>query len=53
MELVSPLASGQLEQVLDDILEHLHGLVGADLGDDLALLVAEYQGWHTPTTAII
>lgn len=44
MELVRPLTTGRLEQVLDDILEHLHGLVGADLGDDLALLVAEYQG---------
>jgi sigma-B regulation protein RsbU (phosphoserine phosphatase) len=44
MELVRPLATGELEQVLDDILEHLHGIVGADLGDDLALLVAEYLG---------
>jgi hypothetical protein len=49
MELVRPLATGQLEQVLDDILEHLHGLVGPELGDDLALLVAEYQGGkHRP-----
>jgi hypothetical protein len=30
--------------VLDDVLEHLHQQVGHDLGDDLALLVAEYRG---------
>lgn len=44
MELVRPLTTGLLDQVLDDILEHLHNLVGTDLGDDLALLVAEYKG---------
>jgi serine phosphatase RsbU (regulator of sigma subunit) len=44
MHLLRPLASGQLESVLDDILDHLHAQVGSDLGDDLALLVAEYQG---------
>jgi serine phosphatase RsbU (regulator of sigma subunit)/uncharacterized protein YigA (DUF484 family) len=44
MELVRPLATGRLEQVLDDILEHLHRQVGPELGDDLALLVAEYRG---------
>jgi serine phosphatase RsbU (regulator of sigma subunit) len=44
MELVRPLATGELDQVLDEILDHLHRLVGAHLADDLALLVAEYQG---------
>jgi hypothetical protein len=38
------LTSGHLDSVLDDVLRHLHDQVGRDLGDDLALLVAEYQG---------
>ena len=44
MALLQPLATGRLHHVLDDVLDHLHRVVGADLGDDLALLVAEYQG---------
>jgi serine phosphatase RsbU (regulator of sigma subunit) len=44
MRLVEPIVAGELETVLDDVLEHLHQQVGHDLGDDLALLVAEYRG---------
>jgi serine phosphatase RsbU (regulator of sigma subunit) len=44
MRLVRPLISGPLDAVLGDVMEHLHELVGSDLGDDLALLVAEYEG---------
>lgn len=44
MALVQPLTGGRLEHVLDDVLDQLHRVVGSHLGDDLALLVAEYQG---------
>ncbi len=44
VRLVQPLASGALDTVLDDVLAQLHALVGHDLDDDLALLVAEYLG---------
>jgi serine phosphatase RsbU (regulator of sigma subunit) len=44
MELVQPLTTGRLDEVLDLVLERLHGQVGPHLDDDLALLVAEYQG---------
>jgi hypothetical protein len=40
--LVQPRIGGRLDDVLNEILEHLYGLVGTELGDDLALLVAEY-----------
>jgi GAF domain-containing protein len=42
---VAPLAAGgPIEDVLGRILEGLRALVGGNLGDDLALLVAEYDG---------
>jgi serine phosphatase RsbU (regulator of sigma subunit) len=41
--LVAPLAHGDHETVLDRILATVHAAVGAELGDDLALLLAEYQ----------
>ena len=41
---VGPLASGPLDEVLDRVLVALRGSVGAALGDDLALVVAEYRG---------
>jgi serine phosphatase RsbU (regulator of sigma subunit) len=45
MQLASPLRSGtDLPSVLDDVLRALHDAVGRDLGDDVALLVAEYRG---------
>lgn len=45
LSLVAPLArGGSLSDCLDDILTGLHDAVGRDLGDDLALLVAEYVG---------
>jgi GAF domain-containing protein/anti-sigma regulatory factor (Ser/Thr protein kinase) len=44
MPLVGPLRTGDLGDVLDAVLGALHDAVGAELGDDLALLVAEYRG---------
>ena len=45
LRLVAPLArGGSLSTCLDAILTGLHDAVGRDLGDDLALLVAEYVG---------
>ena len=45
LRLVEPLTrDGDLSDCLDDILTRLHDAVGRDLGDDLALLVAEYVG---------
>jgi serine phosphatase RsbU (regulator of sigma subunit)/anti-sigma regulatory factor (Ser/Thr protein kinase) len=44
MQLVRPLSTGRLEDVLDEVLDALHDAVGPELGDDLALLVAEYVG---------
>jgi GAF domain-containing protein/anti-sigma regulatory factor (Ser/Thr protein kinase) len=42
---VAPLAArGSIDGVLDRILDELRGLVGGSLGDDLALVVAEYAG---------
>ena len=43
-EVVGPLASGPLDEVLDRVLVSLRRSVGAALGDDLALVVAEYRG---------
>lgn len=40
---VRPLTSGDLDTVLDRILAELRLVVGKRLGDDLALVVAEYQ----------
>jgi serine phosphatase RsbU (regulator of sigma subunit) len=42
-DLVPPLAEGQLPAVLDEILARLRSTVGTALGDDLALLVAEFR----------
>jgi serine phosphatase RsbU (regulator of sigma subunit)/anti-sigma regulatory factor (Ser/Thr protein kinase) len=44
IDLAGTLAAGDLEDVLDDILGKLRAVAGAELGDDLALLVAEYRG---------
>jgi serine phosphatase RsbU (regulator of sigma subunit) len=44
-KVVAPLAGdGPIEGVLGRILDGLRGIVGGNLGDDLALLVAEYDG---------
>jgi GAF domain-containing protein/anti-sigma regulatory factor (Ser/Thr protein kinase) len=40
--LVASVASGPLDSVLDRVLQSLHDAVGSELGDDLALVVAEY-----------
>jgi serine phosphatase RsbU (regulator of sigma subunit) len=40
---VSPLESGDLQYSLDEVLERLHRFAGRQLGDDVALLVAEYR----------
>ena len=42
-DLVPPLAEGELPEVLDQIIARLRSTVGTELGDDLALLVAEYR----------
>ncbi len=43
MQVARPIADGDLHSVLDEMLNSLHRLVGRELGDDLALLVAEYR----------
>jgi serine phosphatase RsbU (regulator of sigma subunit)/anti-sigma regulatory factor (Ser/Thr protein kinase) len=40
---VAPLAAGDLQYSLDDVLERLHRFAGAQLGDDVALVAAEYS----------
>ena len=45
-EVVATLAGGRLDEVLDRVLVALRRSVGAALGDDLALVVAEYRGPH-------
>jgi serine phosphatase RsbU (regulator of sigma subunit)/anti-sigma regulatory factor (Ser/Thr protein kinase) len=40
---VAPLASGDLQYALDDVLERLHRFAGARLGDDVALVAAEFS----------
>jgi GAF domain-containing protein/anti-sigma regulatory factor (Ser/Thr protein kinase) len=42
--LIDPLRTGELGDVLDAVLTALHDAVGPELGDDVALLVAEYRG---------
>ena len=42
--LIDPLRTGELGDVLDALLAALHAAVGPELGDDVALLVAEYRG---------
>jgi len=43
-EIVASLTQGPVDNVLDEVLQALTSAVGAALGDDLALVVAEYQG---------
>jgi serine phosphatase RsbU (regulator of sigma subunit)/anti-sigma regulatory factor (Ser/Thr protein kinase) len=40
---VAPLASGDLQYALDDVLDRLHRFAGARLGDDVALVAAEFS----------
>jgi serine phosphatase RsbU (regulator of sigma subunit) len=40
---VAPLTSGDLQYALDDVLERLHRFAGARLGDDVALVAAEFS----------
>ena len=44
LSLLPALLGHGLEEVLDEVLAALHDRVGPALGDDLALLVAEYRG---------
>jgi serine phosphatase RsbU (regulator of sigma subunit) len=41
--LAERLAHGPLDLALDGILDSLHRAVGRELGDDVALLAAEYD----------
>jgi serine phosphatase RsbU (regulator of sigma subunit) len=43
MEVVEAVGNGSLNNALDQILAALHEATGPELGDDLALLIAEYQ----------
>jgi serine phosphatase RsbU (regulator of sigma subunit) len=43
LQVVSAIATGGLDDALDRVLAALHEATGPELGDDLALLVAEYQ----------
>lgn len=43
MALVAPLSAGALDDALPAVLDALRAAVGGELGDDLALLVAEYD----------
>jgi serine phosphatase RsbU (regulator of sigma subunit) len=40
---VSPLEKGELQYALDDVLARLHDFAGAELGDDVALVAAEFS----------
>ncbi|MGN6473372.1 MAG: SpoIIE family protein phosphatase [Mycobacteriales bacterium] len=40
---VSPLGDGDLQYALDDVLTRLHEFAGAELGDDVALVAAEFS----------
>jgi serine phosphatase RsbU (regulator of sigma subunit)/anti-sigma regulatory factor (Ser/Thr protein kinase) len=42
MRLVQPLTAGALDDALEAVLDRLRNVVGGQLDDDLALLVAEY-----------
>jgi GAF domain-containing protein len=44
LALAQPFADGDLDSVLDRVLEGLRAVTGDELGDDLALLAAEYRG---------
>jgi serine phosphatase RsbU (regulator of sigma subunit)/anti-sigma regulatory factor (Ser/Thr protein kinase) len=44
LSLAQPLAVGALDEVLTGMLDELAAAVGGALGDDLAMLVAEYHG---------
>ncbi|HWC35383.1 MAG TPA: SpoIIE family protein phosphatase [Mycobacteriales bacterium] len=39
----APLVEGELQYALDDVLERLHRFAGAQLGDDVALVAAEFS----------
>jgi serine phosphatase RsbU (regulator of sigma subunit) len=43
MALVKPLSHGQLQTALEGVLSELRSAVDGELGDDLALLVAEFS----------
>jgi serine phosphatase RsbU (regulator of sigma subunit) len=43
VDIAAPVVDGDLHSVLDEMLASLHRAVGRELGDDLALLVAEYR----------
>jgi hypothetical protein len=43
MEVVEPLRSGELEEALDQVVARLTDAVGGALGDDLAVLIAEFR----------
>ncbi len=51
VSLIGTLAGGNLADVLDDVLRELAAVAGDNLGDDLALLVAEYRGGPRGTGA--
>lgn len=42
-QLAAPIREGDLDQALERVLAALHGAVGPELGDDLALLLAEFS----------
>jgi serine phosphatase RsbU (regulator of sigma subunit)/anti-sigma regulatory factor (Ser/Thr protein kinase) len=42
-QIATPIAAGDLHSALDDMLDSLHDEAGRELGDDLALLIAEYR----------
>jgi len=43
MALAQPLTTGRLDEAVDAVLAGLRAAVGGELGDDLALLIAEYS----------
>jgi serine phosphatase RsbU (regulator of sigma subunit) len=43
MKVVAPVAEGSLDEALDEVLAALRRATGPHLGDDLALLLAEYR----------
>ena len=40
---VSPLEGNELQYALDEVLDRLHRFAGRELGDDVALIAAEYR----------
>jgi serine phosphatase RsbU (regulator of sigma subunit) len=43
MQIAASVADSSLDSALDRVLEALHRATGPELGDDLALLIAEYR----------